>query len=70
MIKGDQINKTEVLLPALMDQKAFAAYIGKSIAWVEKARCMGGGPRYVKLGRNVRYRAEDVLAWLEENARS
>jgi predicted DNA-binding transcriptional regulator AlpA len=53
-----------------MSQKDLAAYLGKSIAWCERARWTGDGPVFVKLGRNVRYRAADVLAWIEANART
>ena len=59
-----------VTLPQLWDQKTLAAYLGKSTAWCERARWAGDGPRFVKLGRHVRYRADDVLAWIEENAQS
>ena len=52
-------------LPRLMDQRDLARYLGKSTAWCERARWAGEGPRYIKLGRNVRYRADDVLAWIE-----
>ncbi|MDP3816681.1 AlpA family transcriptional regulator [Pseudomonas sp.] len=52
-----------------MSQKDLAEYLGKSIAWCERARWAGDGPVFVKLGRNVRYRAADVLAWIEANAR-
>ena len=33
---------------------------------LEKLRTYGGGPRYVKLGRAVRYRREDLDAWLSD----
>ena len=33
---------------------------------LEKLRTYGGGPRYVKLGRAVRYRREDLEAWLAD----
>jgi predicted DNA-binding transcriptional regulator AlpA len=56
-------------MPRLMTQKDLAAYVFKSTAWCERARWAGDGPRFIKLGRHVRYRAEDVLAWIEENAR-
>lgn len=29
----------------------------------------GGGPIHTKIGRNVRYRKADVLAWLDANSR-
>lgn len=59
--------QTAVELPRLMDQRDLAKYLGKSIAWCERARWAGDGPQFVKLGRNVRYRAEDVLAWINAN---
>jgi predicted DNA-binding transcriptional regulator AlpA len=52
-------------LPNLLNQKELAAYLGKSIAWCERSRWEGSGPKFVKLGRNVRYRADDVAAWIE-----
>jgi excisionase family DNA binding protein len=33
---------------------------------LEKLRTYGGGPRYAKLGRAVRYRREDLDAWLSD----
>lgn len=58
-----------VPMPLLMNQKSLAAYLGKSTAWCERARWAGEGPPFVKLGRHVRYRADDVMAWIEENAK-
>lgn len=54
-----------VNMPALWDQRTLAQYLGKSTAWCERARWAGEGPRFIKLGRHVRYKAEDVLAWIE-----
>ena len=34
-----------------------------SVRTFEALRLRGGGPPYVKLGRAVRYRRDDVLAW-------
>jgi predicted DNA-binding transcriptional regulator AlpA len=59
-----------VTLPRLMNQRDLAQYIGKSTAWCERARWAGEGPRFIKLGRHVRYRADDVMAWLEANTRT
>jgi len=59
-----------VVMPRLWDQKQLAAYLGKSEAWAERARCAGAGPKFIKLGRHVRYKAEDVWDWIEENART
>lgn len=56
-----------VALPRLLTQRDLAGYLGKSTAWCERARWAGDGPKFVKLGRHVRYRAEDVLAWIDAN---
>lgn len=58
-----------VSVPALFNQNQLAAYLGKSTAWCERARLTGDGPKFVKLGRHVRYRAEDVMAWIESHPR-
>jgi hypothetical protein len=43
---------------------AEAAYLaGLSVRTFEGLRLRGGGPSYVKLGRAVRYRRADVVAW-------
>lgn len=70
--KDTELNSSSELcaLPRLMTQKDLAVYLHKSQAWCERARWAGDGPRFVKLGRHVRYRADDILAWIEENART
>lgn len=67
---NSQPAETTVALPKLMNQRDLAAYLGKSTAWCERARWAGEGPKFIKLGRHVRYRADDVLAWIEENVRT
>jgi len=62
--------KQYATLPRLLNQRELAAYLGKSTAWCERARWAGEGPPFIKLGRHVRYRVDDVLAWIEENART
>lgn len=56
-----------LLSPLGLDTKAAAATLGISTTWLEQLRCAGRGPKWVKLGRAVRYRPEDLAAWLEEN---
>lgn len=36
---------------------------------LEKLRLTGGGPIYIRLGGAVRYRAEDLDAWIAANRR-
>ncbi len=49
----------------LYTQAEVAETLGKSEAWAERARWDGSGPAFVKVGRSVRYRGGDLLAWLE-----
>jgi len=39
-------------------------------ATLESWRCRGGGPQFVKYGRAVRYRPEDIEIFLEKSLRS
>ena len=39
-------------------------FLGVPVATLYYWRCQGGGPAACKLGRHLRYRAEDVLAWV------
>ena len=42
-----------------------ALYLGCAPATLSKWRCVGGGPRFVKLGpRIVAYHVEDLNVWL------
>lgn len=45
--------------------KEAAKYLGLKRTTLEAWRCRGGGPRYLKLGRSVRYRLSDLDAWVE-----
>lgn len=33
--------------------------------WLELAALRGDGPPYVKIGRTVRYRVEDIRVWID-----
>lgn len=54
---------------SLLDRKTTAAGIGYTVGWLESVATNGGGPILTKIGRNVRYRKSDVLAWLKANSR-
>ena len=41
-----------------------ATYIGLSKSSLDKLRCSGGGPLYIKLGRRVVYDVADLDNWL------
>ena len=56
-----------IKLPALLTTDEAAEYLGVSAKKLEMGRCIGMGPQFVRLGRLVRYRADDLLAYLEAN---
>ena len=54
----------------LLNTKQAARVLGLSYRQLESLRLRGGGPLYVKLGRAVRYREEDLADWIEDRIRS
>lgn len=47
-----------------------ARFLGLSPSTLEKLRCLGGGPRFTKLGaRAVGYFPEDLLSWAKSRTR-
>jgi excisionase family DNA binding protein len=62
---GPQASGDRVVLTT--DQAA--AYLGLSPTTLETLRTRGGGPPFVKLGRRVVYRSEDLAHWLAHRVR-
>jgi excisionase family DNA binding protein len=54
-------------LKALIDEAALAVRLGVSRSTLQSWRYSGRGPRFIKLGRMVRYRVADVHAYLSAN---
>ena len=52
----------------IVTEKEAAPIVGMSVAWLQRKRWEGGGPPYVKYDRAVRYRMEDLIAWVEAHA--
>ena len=52
----------------LLSPDDLASYLGVPLKTVYNWRTEGKGPRGIKVGRHVRFRMNDVQAWLEENA--
>ena len=50
----------------ILNTKNAARYVGMSTSYLNRARIHGGGPRYLKIGRSVRYRVADLDLWLGE----
>jgi hypothetical protein len=56
---------TDTAVPLLLLTEAQASEItGLPVASLKTERCRGLGLPYVKLGRRVRYRADDVAAYI------
>lgn len=53
------------VLETLLNEHDVARITGLSVASVRRWRLLGQGPKYIKIGAAVRYKPEDVSAWLE-----
>lgn len=53
----------------LLSQSEFCEQTGVAHATAEKWRWCGKGPRFIKVGRLVKYRQCDIDAWIEANLR-
>ena len=53
---------------AYLDTKTVAAYINRSVSWLNCKAVWGGGIPYTKIANRRLYLKKDVLAWLEENS--
>ncbi len=52
-------------LPEIMSRKQLASYLGMTEPALSQMATRKQGPRFIRFGRAVRYRRDDVLAWLE-----
>jgi excisionase family DNA binding protein len=51
--------------PHTISEPEAARYLALSRAYLRQARGHGRGPAYFKIGRTVRYRTDDLHAWLQ-----
>jgi hypothetical protein len=51
----------------LLDEYQYAAITGRSVASARRDRLLRIGCPFVKLGNSVRYRPQDVRAYIENN---
>jgi hypothetical protein len=54
---------------ALLTPKEAAFFLKVSGSWLAKSRMRGDGPPYIRIGRSVRYRLEDLVRWLKGQQR-
>ncbi len=55
-------------MPEMLTPEELAELVHTTPGQLAQLRYRGGGPRYMKFGRKVLYRREDVEAYLEENS--
>jgi hypothetical protein len=56
--------------PAYLTTPEAADVIGMTESWLERARWLGDGPPYVKLGAAVRYSVDDLHAFMRARMRT
>lgn len=66
--EADRAAKAKKGSPFLSTAQA-AHYVGLSRRTLEKMRVKGGGPKYRKHGRYVRYHIDDLDAWSQSHAK-
>ncbi|WP_420194131.1 helix-turn-helix transcriptional regulator [Marinobacter sp. GH_1] len=52
--------------PRLLNTEQAAIYIGLAKQTITEMRVKGGGPKFCKIGRAVRYKREDLDAWIDQ----
>ncbi|MET4697999.1 putative DNA-binding transcriptional regulator AlpA [Constrictibacter sp. MBR-5] len=57
-------------LDQLLDADEAGRFVGMTGPALQTLRTRGGGPAYVKLGRRVRYRRGDLIAWIQAHRRT
>jgi len=56
-------------VPVLYDETKIAELLHVSKRWLQTARQTGQGPSFVKVGRLVRYRPQDLEEWITNQIR-
>lgn len=75
--EGQQPKPSTAVSPAtfntLLNEKQTAEYLNVSLSFLRRRRSQGcpdgctPGPRYLKLGKSIRYRLTDLDTWLDEH---
>jgi predicted DNA-binding transcriptional regulator AlpA len=54
-------------LDAALNENQAAEFLGVSVRTLQAWRVRGGGPRYIKIGRSVRYQRRELVAFQESH---
>lgn len=66
---GERVRTAPNGLEALLSEYEYAAITGESVSTARMNRLLGKGCPFVKLGALVRYRPDDIRAYIEQNLR-
>lgn len=55
---------------SLLNERDAADFLGYSVRALQNWRVRGGGPKYMKAARTVRYRRGDLISWVEAHLRA
>jgi excisionase family DNA binding protein len=59
---------TELLTAELLTTQQVANILKVSAPTLQRWRTEGNGPRWIQVGRSVRYRPADIQSWIERQA--
>lgn len=66
---ADTISTLKDYPDRLHNTQETAKLLGKSVAWAERQRWAGGGPKYLKIGRTPYYTGADLIAFINDNSK-
>jgi predicted DNA-binding transcriptional regulator AlpA len=66
---AEEITPIDATPRALMDVRQAAQRLHLSTSTLNKLRLVGGGPRFIKLGRAVRYEDQAISEWIAAQRR-
>lgn len=61
------ITENTITKHTMLTVRQAAGYLGLAVSTLNKWRCHGGGPIFVKMGRAVRYRLDDLEVFMEKS---
>jgi predicted DNA-binding transcriptional regulator AlpA len=63
--KGPRMATLANTVIVLLNEYGVSEILGVSVATIRRWRLLRQGPKYIKVGSSVRYKREDVAAWLD-----
>ena len=69
LVSGSTTLEAPFMSGALLTTEQVASMLGLQPNTLAQWRMTGAGPRFLRLGRRVRYRPADIETWLEPQAR-